>query len=397
MPPKDYIQAQQDESTNRVIIDDRPYLPFAVVDPSDQDSAKRVVALMFEFDDTCDWRGLEIASVTGGITNCLFLISRIHSVNHKKMKESNGHCRNGGNSDNLVPDSVLVRVFGAEGMIDRDVENATYAALWKANMAPTYWGRFANGRIEGWCREPFRHLQVRELGIPEISNAIATSVGHLHAQFQLPSHLEEYHDPSKPSMWTQLYSWLDLALSSTFQTPEDTQRAQQLKLSQFQDELEWLETSVVPSTAKVGFCHNDLLAANVLWDPITNQVQLIDFEYGGINYWSFDIANHFNEFAGGTVGDGIPRYEWFPARERQLEFVKYYLQALRGGKQPTSKDVESLLYEINGFILANHLYWGLWAVNQAATEGCQGFDYLLYGTNRMKQYFVDKAELNENI
>jgi hypothetical protein len=48
----------------------------------------------------------------------------------------------------LLPDSILLRVFGGHGMIDRDVENSTYAALDHAGLAPKYYGRFANGRIE---------------------------------------------------------------------------------------------------------------------------------------------------------------------------------------------------------------------------------------------------------
>ncbi len=34
--------------------------------------------------------------------------------------------------------------------------------------------------------------------------------------------------------------------------------------------------------------------------PASGELKLIDFEYGGPNYRAFDIANHFNEWAGGT-------------------------------------------------------------------------------------------------
>merc|ERR1719469_900721 len=48
--------------------------------------------------------------------------------------------------------------------------------------------------------------------------------------------------------------------------------------------------------------------------------------------------------------------------------------------------LQSLLSEVDCFILVNHLYWGLWAVNQASAEGCDDFDYLLYAANRIGQY-----------
>jgi hypothetical protein len=35
-----------------------------------------------------------------------------------------------------------------------------------------------------------------------------------------------------------------------------------------------------------------------------------------------------------------------------------------------------------------HRYWGLWAVNQAATEGMDGFPFLTYARQRIGQYWV---------
>lgn len=52
---------------------------------------------------------------------------------------------------------------------------------------------------------------------------------------------------------------------------------------------------------------------------VSDEVRFIDFEYGGINYQAFDIANHFNEYAGrfsvplrclifrvALIGDSVP-------------------------------------------------------------------------------------------
>lgn len=43
-------------------------------------------------------------------------------------------------------------------------------------------------------------------------------------------------------------------------------------------------------------CHNDLLLNNLLYD--SKVVHIIDYEYTAVNYQLFDIANHFNEWAG---------------------------------------------------------------------------------------------------
>ena len=36
------------------------------------------------------------------------------------------------------------------------------------------------------------------------------------------------------------------------------------------------------------FCHNDLLAANIVYDEHTNKINFIDYEYGGYNFRGFE-------------------------------------------------------------------------------------------------------------
>ena len=198
-------------------------------------------------------------------------------------------------------------------MIDRNVENATYAALARQGFAPAYFGRFANGRVEQWLDA--KPLDVRELGL--YSTPIAQALGHLHAQFQVPAHLQEYHDLSKPALWMDLHSWMTQALDANF--PNTTTRIEppHCDLTQVAQQLEWLETTSFHVMPKFAFVTMMYLAANILKLNDTGDIQLIDFEYGGINFKAFDIANHFNEYAGGT-DTGIPNYEWMPTRNTTI-------------------------------------------------------------------------------
>eukprot|EP00051_Salpingoeca_urceolata_P002791 m.52792 g.52792 ORF g.52792 m.52792 type:complete len:127 (-) comp12329_c0_seq2:75-455(-) len=100
---------------------------------------------------------------------------------------------------------------------------------------------------------------------------------------------------------------------------------------------------------------------------------------------SFDIANHFCEWAGGTV-DGVPRYEHFPSAEQQRHFCKSYLAAANCGTAPTDAEVQALVSEVGLFVLIDHWYWALWAINQAAAEGTLEFPYLLYAKNRVAEF-----------
>ena len=114
-------------------------------------------------------------------------------------------------------------------------------------------------------------------------------------------------------------------------------------------------------------------------------VNLIDFEYGGYNFRAFDIANHFNEWAGGTE-DGITDYSRFPNPTQQRTFVRAYLEAYDGAA-PSEAAVEALIGEVELFVEVDNFFWGLWAVVQAGAEGCDDFPYLTYAHNRLNRAF----------
>ena len=73
-----------------------------------------------------------------------------------------------------------------------------------------------------------------------------------------------------------------------------------LDLSGIQAEVDRL-TRVLPEGAdgaggerpQLAMCHNDLHQGNMLLVEENNKVEFIDFEYAGLNYVAYDIANHF--------------------------------------------------------------------------------------------------------
>jgi len=459
MSPKDYIKARQDSlsasqhaaskeedskskknnSTYYVAwIAGRPYVPELSI--GQPDDAKRIAAHLMELnlsqevDSTSetaaimiDPDSLKVETISGGRTNTLYLVSGFTTSTTAAASTST--------SSKSIPEQVLVRVFGAEGMIDRDTENTAFAALSAASVAPPYFGRFANGRLEGWM-DGMRPLDLHEL--PVAATGIAEQLARLHTQFQTPPELV-----TEPNLFSDLDNWMDQALqssitSSSTTTTSDTTTtsiayssttAQQLESLQLKDkvrpELDWLKEQVAQvlsgettASDSICFCHNDVLASNVLItskndadnggnqkstnaekNDATTQIQLIDFEYGGVNYRAFDIANHFNEYAGGPPDLAVPNYQLRPTHEQQRAFVRTYLETAAAKKnehdgvfEVSEAAVDVMMKEVQIFLLANHLYWGLWAVNQAATEGCEEYDYVVYAVNRIRQYWIDKEE-----
>jgi ethanolamine kinase len=397
-----------------VMVDSKPYFPFLMAHGKDHDSIRQVVAKIlqgsFSFssedhpvlreDAVKTW---PVSVICGGITNQLFRVDLVSSSSSTRSDTTSN-----GREIVSIPTCILVRIFGAEGMIDRDVETSTYAALAMQGMAPApYHGRFANGRLEGWL-DNMIPLSPQDMADPLLSHKIAIQLARLHSQFSVPSHLQDYYDPQHPSLWTQLEDWTKQAIHTTttttnFRTDQDTQRAKTMIapfLVNLINEIAWLRNDVVPHDAPVAFCHNDVLGANILHNPETGDLRLIDFEYGGVNYRAFDIANHFNEYAGGTL-DGNTNYDWFPTQEHQISFLRAYLTESYGNNTWQEDDnettttttptvVQAWYDQVQAFLLVNHLYWGTWAVNQAAREGCDDFDFLLFAHNRLSRYFECK-------
>mmetsp|Transcript_41411 Transcript_41411/g.81150 ORF Transcript_41411/g.81150 Transcript_41411/m.81150 type:complete len:423 (+) Transcript_41411:59-1327(+) len=409
--PSGYKEARRllgSSDSPSLTVDNSPYLPNIRADlfPDDAAATASSVASVAVSVLTSPGGALEgkqvdpsscsVSRVSGGITNALF-----------RIDIPSQPC--GWNA--APPHPFLLRVFGAEGMIDRDDETSTYSAVCsflarrreescEDTEGLSYHGRFSNGRVEGWL-DGYRALTAPELGVPVVSAAIARSLAGFHAM-GVPDGLEEVHDSSSPGgCWDQLETWLRQARSAVFRTPVDEERAAALNIDEVAEGLQKIKEggSVPTSTEGCALCHNDLLSMNIMMKEGScdaggsPSIRLIDFEYGGWNYVGFDIANHFNEWAGGT-DDGRPDYDLFPNDKQREIFCAAYLDEKRRIDSISAENkceendnaLQSLLSEVDCFILVNHLYWGLWAVNQASAEGCDDFDYLLYAANRIGQY-----------
>ncbi|MEE6517620.1 hypothetical protein FKM82_027953 [Ascaphus truei] len=134
----------------------------------------------------------------------------------------------------------------------------------------------------------------------------------------------------------------------------------------------------------------------ISWDPLfsfpIDHVRFIDYEYAGYNYQAYDIANHFNEFAGVSE----PDYRLFPGRQTQLRWLRHYLGAYRRLKQEEGelpeREVEALYVQVNQFVLASHFMWGLWALIQHRFSDID-FNFARYAVLRFERYFEVKPEV----
>ena len=130
-------------------------------------------------------------------------------------------------------------------------------------------------------------------------------------------------------------------------------------------------------------CHNDLQHGNILLTD-RNRIVFIDFEYGGINYAAFDIANHFCEWASDfTEANPLPHLmdfkQKYPNLEEQDRFIRAYLE----GTENDEAAVMRLICAVEEFKEISHLLWAYWGIIQASTSKIE-FDYLGYALNRLE-------------
>ena len=229
-------------------------------------------------------------------------------------------------------------------------------------MAPPLHCRFENGFVYGYVPGiPLKHLQISS---PEYFPLIARKMARWHQVDTVPG-------DRSPRFFKTLWKWMK-------NIPKHSAKLKTVDMDFLETELAALEIRIKALNCPVVFCHNDLLSANIIYSPEINEVSFIDYEYGSFNYRSFDIANHFCEFAGFDCD-----YSLYPDEEFQRQWCKEYLKCFSDNF--TDQQIDQVLKEVAVFTLAAHFSWGLWGLVQAQVSDIQ-FDYTSYAAKRFAEY-----------
>ncbi|KAK7314081.1 hypothetical protein VNO77_39290 [Canavalia gladiata] len=323
--------------------------------------AKEVLkSLASKWENVVDVNALQVIPLKGALTNEAFQI---------KWKTTTGETSR----------KVLVRIYG-EGtdiFFDRDDEVKTFEFMSKNGQGPLFLGRFGNGRIEEFINA--RTLSASDLRDPSLSALIAAKMKEFHG-LDIPG-------PKIVILWDRLRNWLSEA--KRLSPPEEVE---ELHLDKMDKEISALEMELSGTHPRMGFCHNDLQYGNIMLNEEANSVTIIDYEYGSYNPVAYDIANHFNEMAANyhTETPHVLDYSKYPNLEERRRFVKTYLSS--SGQQPTDREVEQLLGEVEKYTLASHLLWGVWGIISEHVNKID-FDYKEYAKQRFQEYWSKKKYL----
>ena len=333
---------------------------------------------------------IEVRNLNSGITNSLYAC----------FLKSNGlNCN----------DTLLFRVYaqGTELFLTRTNEIESMKLVQEMDLGPYLFVQFRNGI----CYEflPGRVLDQKMVHEDErVYRKLAEAISSLHfinfTGFITERGLSTSRPRQKPFVFAKIRSFLDLVkpdymANMRFMTDEYLKSIP--SVSSIADEVSSLEQHLVAyaneKNSLIVFCHNDLGLSNMVYNG--DCVKFIDFEYAGINYQAYDIANMFNEFAGLQ-----PDYSLFPGKEYQLNWIRLYLSSfyLKVNKFHLKETNEKLMLteekiwqfyvEVNKFTLAAHLMWAVWSLLHAQNAKLS-YDFVRYAQIRFNEYFKNKERL----
>lgn len=272
--------------------------------------------------------------------------------------------------------SLVLRRYGprTEVVIDRRREVEIVRFLAERQMAPPLYGLVEGGRVEGFL-DGHRALVPEDL--PHHAPAIGAGLAALHA---LP-----FEDGAPHRLWDRLRRWFAVAQELRLPEPAREARREALRLGEraaaLEAEIAAIEALGPHPALRPVLAHNDLLSGNVLLHEATGAVRFIDFEYADRSPAAFDLANHLCEYTG--FASDFERD--FPRRPTRRALVAAYL----GAEGP---QVDDWLDVVDRMVLIDHLFWGVWAVVQAAHSPID-FDFLRYAELRLGGYDLHQGGL----
>lgn len=254
---------------NVTCVEDLPVVEYEMpVEPS-KDEVVKLITLLFPEEEH---QQCAFTQFTDGLTNRLF-----------KIRYSNSETKR----------ELLIRVYGekTELLIDRDKELSGMIALNQCGLAPPVYGKFTNGVCYGFISgTPFSVDDMKDNGkYPLVAEQLAKF------------HSAVVPDMEKtPSLFNTLRKWQKEVSHLQLSPSQEEILNGMYSDESFSNELLLLEEKMKDyKNWDIVFCHNDLLAGNLIYKD--ENVEFIDYEYGSYNYALFDIGNHFCEMMGPEV------------------------------------------------------------------------------------------------
>ncbi|XP_066910917.1 ethanolamine kinase 1-like [Clytia hemisphaerica] len=308
---------------------------------------------------------------------------------------------------------VLFRIYGAktELMIDRELELVSFMLLSKNGLATNLYCTFENG----FC---YQYQQGRTLTPIDLTEELflkktAELVARLHSLDYSNVSGKKLFESNRGDAFSDIDRYMNLlkingnddvnsvSTDNCFHLFPNSPSLTGINLQAIEAEIKELKEKVAAfeEQPERTYCHNDINCPNLIYDGDKGTFHIIDYEYSGVNYAAYDIANFFDEFPGNTNID----FSLFPSEETQRKWIKYYwMERLKiNGKEwmeddCASKTMNDLFLHVQIFTLVSHILWGVWALVQARHLS-NPTEMNGYAEIRLVEYFKQKTTVMDGI
>ncbi|SPJ10989.1 ethanolamine kinase [Plasmodium sp. DRC-Itaito] len=296
--------------------------------------------------------------------------------------------------DDIHQKKYLIRLYGPKTseIINREREKLISNILCDKNISKKIYVFFPNGRIEEF-KDGYA-LSREDIKNKDFQKEIAENLRILH-DIQLDDNiykklqaLQNVQGNRSSFLWSTLWKYFNTLKEERQKMYSFNPKAYILKLIDF-DMLKSVITEIQELCCKknspIVLCHCDLLSSNIIKTE-GSSISFIDFEYSCPMERAYDIANHFNEYAGFNC-----EWDLTPTRSEEYHFIKHYL------KTDDEQLINQLIDEIQPFYVCSHIVWGLWALLQGL-HSVIDFDFINYGMIRLTAAFSVKfrSKLEKN-
>uniref|UniRef100_T1JCT6 ethanolamine kinase n=1 Tax=Strigamia maritima TaxID=126957 RepID=T1JCT6_STRMM len=280
-------------------------------------------------------------------------------------------------------DAVVIRIYKPEmsQFVDREAEILANQLIAQKNYSPTLLGIFNNG----FCYD-FINGQTVDIKLAKtkaVWKSIACGMATIHGIHKPTS------SPKKSNLFKVLHNLIDLlpenlpdsVKNEQYKAYFPTKESLRKEIRELQFHLDQIKSSIV-------YCHGDPRLENILWNK---KITFIDFEFTDYNYQAYDIAAHFNSYAGFTDD---PDFSQCPDQTFQLKWLQEYIKQWNKNQNQDSKipidNVDMLYIQVRKFSLATHMMLGISGILGSALSTV---DLFVYGMKRIEQYFQHKQQV----
>ena len=386
--------------------------------PFDDKTKSHLISLCKAYsDDSSSWNKLpdnafKVDTLTKALTNKLYKISVIDSYSNQLTDIDKYKCG-------------VLRIFNHRINLTLDQLLNVYSCFAESNIGTPIFGNFDIGQIEQFIAgrdlndNELLHNQILSAKIAnilsQIHNLTPKSFDNTHNELivKLKSNIvkaTEIFDKQVDGL-SDVKKWSFVLENAELNNDDDEKLTGQVFGKIIENELEILVEKIVKTKSfccQLVFSHNDYHSGNmileqteidtedtkseeVVEDEKKINVKIIDYEYSGYNYRSFDFGNFFNELMIDNYYDKAPYFimdeENYPSKEYRKRFLKEYMNGLY---ECDEDKLEDYVKEIELGSMLSHLWWSMWGVVESQRNDID-WDYMEYARQRLYHFFRVKG------